>query len=265
MNLSLPAGHLLRPATVTSPLCDLRDEPRPDCSIDTQLLLGDVVNIVEENEGWARVQSRHDHYVGWTASSALGQGIAIATHRVISPRTMVYLGPDLRLPMVRALSMGSRLDIVGEALTRGTRYALLQSGEALAAGHLALVNQHENDFVEAARRLLGTPYLWGGNSAFGLDCSALVQLAMRMCGREVLRDTDMQAATIGTVIDPGPGFSQLIRGDLVFWQGHVGIFEGDGNIVHASGHTMLVTSEPLVGAISRIAGLYGQPTVYRRP
>jgi len=263
----LNSGHAaaLRQAHVIAPLCDLRRDPRPDCGIDTQLLCGATVSIFEEENGWALVQAHDDGYVGWTSLAALHGEAFAPTHVVSAPRTFVYPGPDLRFPALRALSMGSRLEISGEAVTRGTRYLVTPRGEAVIAGHLHGIGAHDADYVEVARRLLGSPYLWGGNSAFGLDCSGLVQLAMHMCGRQVLRDSDMQGASLGTELDPGPNLNGLRRGDLVFWRGHVAIVEGDGHILHASGHSMLVTSEPLMSAISRIASLYEEPIGFRRP
>lgn len=255
----------LRQAHVIAPLCDLRRDPRPDCGIDTQLICGASVRVFEEENGWSLVQADDDGYVGWTSAAALHDGSFTPTHVVSAPRTFVYPGADLRFPALRALSMGSRLEISGEAVTRGTRYLLTPGGEALIANHLHPIGEHEKDYVEVARRLLGSPYLWGGNSAFGIDCSGLVQLAMQMCGRNVLRDSDMQAASLGAVIDPGPNLDALQRGDLVFWRGHVAMVEGDGHILHASGHSMLVTSEPLMSAIARIASLYEEPIGFRRP
>jgi cell wall-associated NlpC family hydrolase len=116
-----------------------------------------------------------------------------------------------------------------------------------------------------AETLLYTPYLWGGVSAFGIDCSGLVQLAMRMAGRDVLRDSDMQAESIGEPIEPGSGFSGLRSGDLVFWKGHVAIMTDAENMIHANGHTMLVSRERLSDAVDRIGYLYGGPTGFRRP
>jgi cell wall-associated NlpC family hydrolase len=254
-----------RNAHVADPACDLRREPRPDCGIDTQLLAGDHVLVFAENDGWAYVQCCRDGYVGWTAGGALAEGHPSPSHVVHAPRTFVYPGPDLRLPAVWQLSMGSRLRTSGEAVTRGTAYLLLPTGEAVVATHLRGVAEADDSPVKVARKLLGTPYLWGGTTAFGLDCSGLVQLAMRMCGRDVLRDSDMQAATLGAEIDPSENLNGLIEGDLVFWRGHVGFVEGNGHLLHARGHAMQVVSEPLTTALARIAGLYDKPIGFRRP
>ncbi len=255
----------LHRAIIAAPVCDMRRDPRLDCGVDTQLITGDMVDVFEESDGWARVRALHDGYCGWIPAAAIGKDGKTATHVVTAQRTFVYPGPDLRFPAITALSLGSRVAIEGEAVTRGTRYLLTDGGGAIFAGHLREAERHDGDFVEVARRLLGTPYLWGGNTGFGLDCSGLVQLSMRMCGRDVLRDSDMQAATLGTGIDPGAGLEALRRGDLVFWRGHVAIVEGDGHLLHASGNSMQVVSEPLMVAISRIASLFEAPIGFRRP
>ena len=149
--------------------------------------------------------------------------------------------------------------------TRGTGYAVLASGEALIAAHLLPEAEIKDEYVDVAEALLSTPYLWGGTSAFGIDCSGLVQLSMRMTGRSVPRDTDMQASGLGEPIDPGADMAGLRRGDLVFWKGHVAIMLDEKNIIHANGHTMTVSHEELRSAVDRIAYLYGGPTGFRRP
>ncbi|MEW9807264.1 C40 family peptidase [Mesorhizobium sp. ZMM04-5] len=253
-----------RPARIVQPVADLLREPRPDAGLDTQLLCGDAVTVFDEAEGWAWVQAARDGYVGYVSGGALGPGEA-PTHVVHAPRSFIYPGPDLKLPRMGELSMGSAVTVRDFAETRGTRYALLASGGAMIAAHLGEADRRADDFVAVAEDLLMTPYLWGGASAFGIDCSGLVQLAMRMAGRDVLRDTDMQAATIGAAIEPGADRADLRRGDLVFWKGHVAIMVDPQTIIHANGHTMLVSREGLGEAIDRIGYLYGGPTGFRRP
>lgn len=254
-----------RPARIAVPVADLREAPRPDAGLNSQLLFGDDVRVFDESEGWAWVQAERDGYVGYVADTAIGPIMGQATHVVGAPRTFVYPGPDMKLPRSGQLSMGSLMTIAGFAETRGTRYAVMASGEAIVAGHLKSIADVAGDYVAVAETLLNTPYLWGGSSGFGVDCSGLVQLSQRMAGRDVLRDTDMQAETAGEVIDAGPDFSALRRGDLVFWKGHVAIMTDAENMIHANGHTMLVSREPLAAAVERISYLYGGPTGFRRP
>jgi cell wall-associated NlpC family hydrolase len=119
-----------------------------------------------------------------------------------------------------------------------------------------------DDFVAEALRFIGVPYLWGGRSARGLDCSALVQLALLGTGRPCPRDSDMQAALVGDELAPD---AELRRGDLVFWHGHVGILTEPGTLLHANGHHMAVALEPFAPAAARIAAAGGGPvTALRR-
>jgi cell wall-associated NlpC family hydrolase len=254
-----------RPARVRAAVADLRSAPRSDAGQNTQLLLGDGVLMFDEREGWAWVQAESDGYVGYVASDSLVESGTQPTHRLAVPRSFLYPAPDLRFPRANVLSMGSAVEVSSFAETRGTRYALLATGEAIIANHLQPVGEFAGDYVAVAETLLATPYLWGGVSAFGIDCSGLVQLSMRMAGRSVLRDSDMQAASIGDPVDPGADFSMLRRGDLVFWKGHVAIMIDAATMIHASGHTMMVSREGLKEAIARIGYLYGGPTGFRRP
>lgn len=253
------------PRRVALPVADLRAEPRPDCPIDHQLLLGEPVALFEEREGWAWVQARTSGYVGWMRADGLAADAGEPTHVVCVPRTFLYPEADLKQPALACLSMRSLIAPVGSETARGTDYLLLDDGSAVVDRHVRLRDRHDTDFVSVARRFLGTPYLWGGASGLGLDCSGLIHLAMAMCGRSAPRDSDMQAAGLGAEIDPGVNHSGLRRGDLVFWRGHVAIVEGDGNLLHANGYTMDVTSEPFGQAVERIATLFEHPIGYRRP
>ena len=252
-----------QPARIIAPVADLLRGPTNQSGMDTQLLCGEDVRVFDTREGYAWIQAQ-DGYVGYVDSEALAPLSGKSSHVVAAPRSFVYPGPDLRLPRKRALSMGSHVRITDEVETRGTLYSLLETGEALIAKHLQPLPYAMLDFVDAADILLHTPYLWGGSSAFGIDCSGLVQLSMRMAGHYALRDTDMQATTIGENLSPGPDFARVKRGDLVFWKGHVAIISGPNEIIHASGHTMCVTRESLTGAVERIGYLYGAPTGFRR-
>lgn len=248
-------------AQVSVPVVALRPKPDMAAGIDTELLLGEAVKVFERANGWAWVQADVDGYSGYLPETAISD-VAPATHIITAPRTFLYPAAELRKPPVAALSMGSRLAFVGEEETRGTRYLMTEKGEGVIANHcLSLDQSLAEDYVSVALRFLETPYLWGGRSGFGIDCSGLVQLAMGMVGKSALRDTDMQAKSLGTEITR----EELRRGDLVFWKGHVGIMENAETLLHANGHTMNVARENLNEAIQRIGWLYDMPTGYRRP
>ncbi|MDQ0562842.1 cell wall-associated NlpC family hydrolase [Rhizobium mesoamericanum] len=250
------------PARVTVPVIGLRPVPDITKGIDTELLLGEDVAVFDRADGWCWVKAASDGYVGYLPETALSDAGAEPTHVVTAQRTFLYLEAELRKSYKSILSMGSRVRIVGEAETRGNRYAMLEDGTAIFAKHVQPIAVGEGgDYVDVATRFLETPYLWGGRSGLGIDCSGLVQLSMLMTGRSAPRDTDMQAATLGEPIDR----SELRRGDLVFWKGHVAVLENPETIVHANGHTMTVARENFEDAIKRIGWLYEQPTGYRRP
>jgi len=250
------------PRRVVAASAPLKRAPAPEAPLDSELIRGEAVLVFDAtDEGWSWVQSRVDGYVGHVATDTLGPPEPAPTHRVTALRTFVYPGPDMKLPARAALSLASRVTIVGEAETRGTRFALLAGGEgAIVARHLAPVGAPpEPDFVAVAERFVEVPYLWGGRTSLGLDCSGLVQLAMMAAGRPVPRDTDMQQDAIGVPVEGGLA-APLRRGDLVFWPGHVAILIDPARIVHASGGHMTVVVEPLAEAVARI----GPPAAVRR-
>lgn len=250
------------PARLQESVAGLRPRPDENFGIDTQLLFGETVRVLDRQDGWAWVKAELDSYVGYVEERALCETTQPATHILCAPRSFAYREPDMKRPIVRALSMGSRLVVTGATNTRGADYLLLDDGSAIIAAHCRPIGEWPaEDHAALAARFLETPYLWGGRSGFGIDCSGLVQLCLMMRGYQAPRDSDMQADGLGIVIDA----DERMRGDLVFWKGHAAILEDRHTVIHANGHTMSVARESLDDAIFRIRPVYGEPSVWRRP
>ncbi len=224
----------------------LRAHPRSDQSLDTQALHGEEVTIYDIDEGWAWGQLVSDGYVGYMPADSLHDSVLTPSHSVHVPRTFLYAAPDIKSPPVGALPMGAKVEV------RGLRGDFMQvtSGLFLWATHLLPVTQTRPDYVATAESFIGMPYLWGGKTCLGLDCSGLVQIALQAAGIASPRDTDMMLAEIGENVADG---APLRRGDLVFWKGHVGLLQNAHRLLHANGHHMQVVSEPFLEARQRIS------------
>ena len=259
------------PACVTVPVAGLYRRPSRDAPLDTQAVLGEPATIFERGDtGWNWVQLGHDGYVGWMESRALADDHPEPTHRISVSRTLLFSEPDIKSPLLEFLPLGAAVRVVADASDDNAEYGLVDPHGAIVKQHLLPVRKPLQDFVAVAEQLLGTPYLWGGSTAFGIDCSALVQIAQRMTGRNIPRDSDMQEASVGTLLAAGPVRPDLDeiglrRGDLVFWKGHVGIMQDATNLLHANAHHMAVASEPLIDAVERIASGGLDVTSIRRP
>ncbi|MDY8110051.1 C40 family peptidase [Fulvimarina sp. 2208YS6-2-32] len=246
-----------QPGLVSVPIAPLHREPGHGSALDTEALFGERLVVFDETEvdgeAWAWVQLDDDGYVGYTPFAALnpaGGGGAddIPTHRISVPRTLLFPEPDIKRPPVADLPMGALVTVVGEAEDRNARYHLIDGGGAIVQQHARPLGAVETDFVAVAERFLETPYLWGGKSALGIDCSGLVQLACHMAGIDAPRDSGDQARELGTRI---AGIEALKRGDLIFWPGHVGIMLDGQRLLHANAFHMLTAIEPLADAVER--------------
>ena len=250
-------GHEGRIVTASAPL---RRAPAADAPLETEALHGETVVVYEEAGDWAWAQLARDDYVGYLPSASLGPP-APPTHRVAVLRAHAYPAASVKSPPRFALSLGALLRIEG----REGDFAVTSEGLRFYARHLAPIDQFETDFVAVAERFLETPYLWGGRTSEGIDCSGLVQSALGATGVTAPRDSDMMEAALGEPTPIDEALEHLRRGDLVFWKGHVGIMRDAETLLHANGWHMQVVSEPLAEARRRIAaGAYGAITSIRR-
>ena len=242
---------------VIEPIAAVRRAPSHEARLDTQALLGETVTVYETSEeGWAWGQLEADGYVGWLSVNALGATGPAPTHKIAMPRTLAFPGPNIKLPPVMALPMGALLAVAQQ----DERFALTAEGRHVPLVHLAPLKARQPDFVAVAEQFLSAPYLWGGKTSLGIDCSGLVQVALQAAGRACPRDSDMQELALGTV----SSLSQLRRGDLVFWKDHVAIARDGQTLIHANAHHMMVAIEPLANAVARIKAAGSEVTSVKR-
>ena len=238
----------------------LRRGPTADAALETEALHGEGVVVYDEAGGWAWAQLARDDYVGYLPVAALGEPVE-PTHRVAALRTHAYPAASIKRPPRLALSLGALLRV--EA--REGDFAVTADGLHIYARHLSPIGQWETDFVAVAERFLETPYLWGGRTSEGVDCSGLVQSALGAAGIKAPRDSDMMEAALGSPAPVDEALAHLRRGDLIFWKGHVGVMRDARTLLHANGWHMKVASEPLADARSRVArGADGAITSIRR-
>jgi cell wall-associated NlpC family hydrolase len=244
---------------VFDPVAPVRRAPVPDAALETEALKGERVTIYDEDGegfGWGQLDS--DRYVGWLPMNALRAPGHQPTHKVAALRTILFPGRSIKAQPVEGLPLGCRLAVTGD----DGQLARLATGGFVPVYHLVPLEAAAPDFVAVAERFIGVPYLWGGKTSLGIDCSGLVQVALTACGIACPRDSDMQR-TLGTAV-PAGDLAGLRRGDLVFWNGHVAVMRDAATLLHANAFHMAVAAEPVREAVARISAAGSEVVAVRR-
>lgn len=225
----------------------LRRGPDRRLGYETELVAGEIFDVHEVKNGFAWGQARRDSYVGYCDFEALGPLLPDPTHRVSALRSFLYPGPNMKATPIGYLPYGAEIFVEGQE----SDYAKTPLGHVYAT-HLTPLALRPPDPVAEAERFLGVPYLWGGKTSLGIDCSGLVSSICFACGIVVPRDSDMQEAELGTPLPMPNDPAALPRGALLFWPGHVALSQGGGRMIHANAFHMMVVSEEIGPALARI-------------
>lgn len=244
----------------------LRREPADSSPLETEALFGESVCVFEEVDGWAWGQMQTDGYVGYLPLAALGvpdpiSGPEPATHAVSAPATFLYARPEIKSPPMMQLPLNAELRVVQS----DGDFVQIAGGGFVFARHVRAIGAFATDYVTVAQGFVGTPYLWGGRTRMGIDCSGLMQAALYAAGLPCPRDSDMQEDGVGDAIAIDDELSGVRRGDLIFWNGHVGMLLDEATLLHANAYHMTTIIEPLGEAVARIKQGSGPPTAVRRP
>ncbi|WP_240330827.1 C40 family peptidase [Sphingorhabdus sp. Alg239-R122] len=238
----------------------MHELPMGDARAVSQLVHGEIFAVLDISGEWAWGFGTHDDYLGYVRLSALGEETE-ASHVVDARAALIFAKPDIKSALLQRLPMGARLECTAME-SEDANPDFLKTGKGYVhARHVSELGSTKESIIDIARKFMGAPYVWGGRSGDGLDCSGLVQMVLGMMGMDAPRDSDQQMAALGSDVPEGEA---LQAGDIIFFPGHVGIMTSSDNMIHANAHWMQVAEEPLADVIARFPVDVGHPVLARK-
>lgn len=215
-----------------------------DSEIETECIFGDWIEIIINEGKWKKCKNLSDNYIGWIYGNPFGD-VQKNNYKVVTIRSFTYSKPNIKTNQILCLTMGSK--ILVEDIQNDWAQVTFRKGKNkiisyILLKHIRKTNEKVNDWVSTAEKMIGIPYRWGGKNTIGIDCSALVQIALQSVNFNAPRNSGSQ---INMALPKKKKNEPFYRGMIVFWKGHVGIMTDQLNIIHANAYHMKVYKEPL--------------------
>ncbi len=237
---------------VIVPLCDLKNKPNPNAALETQILYGERVKVIKHFKEWSYCKSLEDNYEGWLVTKNLDKCTNL-NYKVLKPISHLYSEPNIKSKIISFLYFNSKINVLSK--TKNWCSILYDKKETfIFRKHIVDINKTYKDWVRLLVMFENTPYLWGGKSVNGIDCSGLVQLSLNFCGIQFPRNANEQC---NENMYPNIKIDKIKKGCLIFWDGHVGVGLNQKDIIHSNAFHLSVKIENFKKASDRIKKNYG--------
>ncbi len=232
---------------IKSSFADVRNKPTYNSILETQLICGETLEILSSQNEWSYICSKEDNYKGWIKTNQIGEKTN-KTHKIIQLSTYVFEKPDHKSRVICKLFLNSMIRVDS---FKGDWVKIFFNDKVgfLHRNSIIDLNKNNMDWINICLKFKNAPYLWGGKTFEGIDCSGLIQLSLQCCGIKFPRNTNEQSEFVSNFVNSTKNVS---KGTLIFWDGHVGVMINDTELIHSNMYHLGVHIENISSAVKRI-------------